>query len=372
MRKILKVIFKTLIVLFILVLLFAVGIYIFVKTAPQFGQVPEGKDLERIQQSEHYKEGQFVNLMETQIATVDDMLSVLPDYFSLENGSPPDTLPANFSALLSPLDSGVFITWFGHSAFLIEMEGQRILIDPMFGTAAAPVSFGAKRFPYQEEIPIEQIKNIDAVIISHDHYDHLDYSSILALKAEVKRYYTPLGVGSHLKRWGVKEEKITELDWWKTARFKGIEVVACPSRHFSGRGLSDQFATQWASFVIKGKQSTLYFSGDGGYGPHFKEIGERFGPFDFAMMECGQYNEAWGNIHMMPEESVQAGIDLQGKVLMPIHWGAFELAIHSWTDPIERFQKAAEQNGVDFIQPQIGQRVDIHELPTTTAWWKFE
>ena len=371
MRKIFKFILKVLLSIVLLVLLFAIGIYIFVMTAPQFGQVPEGEDLERIQQSEHYQGGKFVNMIETQLGTFEDMLSVLPDYFSLENGSPTDTLPANFNQIFLPADSGVHITWFGHSAFLIEMDGQRILIDPMFGPVAAPVNFGAKRFPYEEEIPMDQFKDIDAVIISHDHYDHLDYPSIVQLKADVSMFYTPLGVGSHLKRWGVEPDKIIELDWWDHASFDGIELTACPSRHFSGRGLTDQFATQWASFVIKGEHSTLFFSGDGGYGPHFKEIGERFGPFDFAMMECGQYNEAWGDIHMLPEQSVQAGLELNAKVLMPIHWGAFELAVHPWTEPIERFQKAAEQKGATFIQPQIGQRFDIQRLPMTTQWWRF-
>lgn len=373
MRKFFKFLLKMLLVIVVPILLLGVGVVIFVNTAPQFGQVPKGKDLERIQQSKNFKEGKFINLIDTQVGTVKAMLSVLPDYFSLKNGSPSKALPTAFEKeTKSVADSNVYVTWYGHSAFLFEIGQKRILIDPMFGPVAAPVNFGAKRFPYEEEIPMDQFKNIDAVIISHDHYDHLDYPSILQLKSEVKYFYTPLGVGSHLKKWGVDPEKIIELDWWENAQLDDIKIVACPSRHFSGRGLTDQYATQWASYVLKSTHANIYFSGDGGYGPHFKEIGEQYGPFDFAMLECGQYNKAWGDIHMMPEESVQAGIDVMGQTIMPIHWGAFELAIHSWTDPIERFSKTAQELGVPFIQPIIGQRFSIHEMPKTTAWWQLD
>ena len=226
-----------------------------------------------------------------------------------------------------------------------------------------------KRFAYDKPIPLDKIDDIDVVVISHDHYDHLDYPTILMLKDKAHLFITPKGVGSHLRYWGVSPDKVRELDWWEQTTFKEIEFVACPARHFSGRGLTDRNATQWASWAILGKHQRLYFSGDGGYGPHFKTIGEKYGPFDLAMLECGQYNTAWADIHMMPEESVQAGIDVKGKLLMPIHWGAFRLAVHEWTDPIDRFKSTCQQENIDYIHPIIGERVVLGQAYQNTEWW---
>lgn len=244
-----------------------------------------------------------------------------------------------------------------------------MLIDPMLSEYAAPIDFGSKRFPYKEPIPIEELTDIDAMILSHDHYDHLDYKTVLALADEVGHYYTALGVGSHLKYWGVAEGDITELDWYEEAELDGLTFIAAPSRHFSGRGLTDRFTTQWASWIVKSAHQNIYFSGDGGYGDHFLEIGEKYGPFDIAFMECGQYNKAWPEIHMMPEQSVQAGLDVRAEVIMPIHWGAFQLAIHEWTDPIIRFKAAADSLKVPVMHPYIGERVILGEAHSTDEWW---
>lgn len=263
------------------------------------------------------------------------MLRTLPDFFFGKNQSPKDSIPTAFNEDNGSIsDSLCRIRWYGHSAFLLEIEGKRILIDPMPGKSSSPVSFMTRRFPYEQPIPPDSIRDIDVIILSHDHYDHLDYESIMALKERTEVFYTALGVGAHLKHWGVNENQIRELDWWDSSKLDNLTFHACPSRHFSGRGITDRNCTQWASRVIEGKHHNIYFSGDSGYGPHFKEIGEKYGPFDFAMMECGQYNEAWEAIHMMPEQSVQAGIDLNAHLLMPIHWGAFSLSIHSWTEPV--------------------------------------
>lgn len=362
---------RVVLVLLVVIVLFVSGIFIFAATAPQFGQIPEGDDLARISKSSNYKEDGFINLIKTEMGSFSDMMSTLPEFFSAENTKPEKTLPVKFGQNSQPAaDSSCFITWYGHSAFLVEVDGQRILIDPMLGEASSPVSFFSNRFPYEAPIPMENLVDIDAIIISHDHYDHLDYPSVVQLKDKVDHFYTALGVGSHLKAWGVEASKITELDWWEDATLNGLHLVACPSRHFSGRGLTDQNKTQWASWVITSEHANLYFSGDGGYGPHFKEIGEQYGPFDLAMMECGQYNEAWSNIHMMPEESVLAGQEVRGRVLMPIHWGAFDLSIHEWTDPITRFKAEAEKREQDIIHPFIGERFELNQPLESVEWWK--
>lgn len=350
----------------------AIAIVIFVTTAPQLGQKPSGDHLEKIKVSSNYGDREFVNLIETKMGSFSEMMGTLPDFIWSKNGEPNGSVPVKFGENKegSP-DSLAHITWYGHSAFLIEMEDKRILIDPMLGATASPLAFGTKRFDYEQPIPIEELRDIDAVILSHDHYDHLDYSTIKKLKDEVGHFYTALGVGSHLRHWGVPDESITELDWWNEIDFYDLTFVACPARHFSGRGLTDRNSTQWASWVIKGKSQNIYFSGDGGYGPHFKEIGEKYGPFDLAMLECGQYNKAWEAIHMMPEQSVQAGIDVKGQLIMPIHWGAFKLSVHEWTDPIKRFKTASIEADIPMIHPFIGQRFLLGRDYPIEEWWNL-
>lgn len=349
-----------------------IAVIIFVNTAPQMGKQPNGNDLARIKQSPNYKNGKFINLVETHLASAGDLFKVLPEVFFGSHKKPSSPLPVRFEDNSDrENDTVCAITWYGHSTLFLEIQGKRILIDPMLGNVSAPVIFGSRRFPYENPIPIGSLTNIDAVILSHDHYDHLDYQSIKTLKDKVHHFYTPLGVGSHLKRWGIPETRITELDWWDTTNFEGIELVACPARHFSGRSFSDGNATLWTGWVIKGEYQNLYFSGDSGYGDHFKEIGEKYGPFDLALIECGQYNLAWKDIHMLPEESVQAGLDAKGDLLMPIHWGAFKLAVHGWTEPIERFKAECLKNGISMIHPMIGERFKVGQDYPSEEWWKL-
>jgi L-ascorbate metabolism protein UlaG (beta-lactamase superfamily) len=261
--------------------------------------------------------------------------------------------------------------WFGHSSFYLEMDGMKILIDPMLGNKPSPIPFmGPQRYSEELPIPIEEFSNIDAVIYSHDHYDHLDYGTIKKLKNKVDHFYVPLGVGNHLESWGVPKENISELNWWENIDFQGINLICAPSRHFSGRGMFNRASTLWCSWIIEGNEHKIYFSGDSGYDSHFKEIGDKYGPFDLSLIECGQYNPQWKNIHMMPEETIQAGSDLKSKLVLPIHWGAFTLAFHSWTDPIERALKKGEELNQTVITPKIGEPIVLgnDELPKE-KWW---
>ena len=349
------------------------GITLFVSFAPQFGAKSSGAQLARISQSKNYKDGQFVNLIETELDySFSSMSKALWEFATAKNTAPKKPLPVKFGENDKAVgnDSLVQITWFGHSAFLLEMEGKRLLLDPMFGPSASPVSFTGKRFPYERPIDFDQFTNIDAVIISHDHYDHLDYGSIVRLNNQVKHFFVPLGVGAHLMHWGVIPERITELDWWEEATLDHLRFTATPARHFSGRGLTDSKKTLWASWVLEGRNTKIYFSGDSGYGPHFKEIGNKFGSFDFAMMECGQYNEKWEAIHMMPEQTAQAAINVGTKIMMPIHWGAFSLAPHPWADPVTRLLKAAEVQNMSVIHPMIGERFMLGNDYPKVRWWE--
>ncbi|WP_419882907.1 MBL fold metallo-hydrolase [Peribacillus sp. B-H-3] len=263
------------------------------------------------------------------------------------------------------------VTWFGHSAFYLEMEGKRLLFDPMFGSRPSPVSWaGTKRYNRSFPVQPDDFVELDAIIISHDHYDHLDYQSIRQLKDKTPRLIVPLGVRQHLIKWGVPSEKITEHNWWEELELDGLTLACTPARHFSGRGLFNRDSTLWCSWVIAGRETKVFYSGDSGYGPHFKEIGEKYGPFHLTLLECGQYDERWSAIHMMPEQTVQAHLDLGGNLLIPVHWGAFTLAFHSWTDPAERVTKAARKHRINISTPRIGETVLFAsgQYPKT-SWW---
>ncbi|MEL6256184.1 MAG: MBL fold metallo-hydrolase [Bacteroidota bacterium] len=371
MKKILKAIGYFFFGLLALVLLVFIGSVIFINTSPQFGADPVEERLARISSSIHFKEGKFVNEVPTKAGEDGDIRKILSDFLTAEHTVPEKALPTKYrEGTYQKKDSAAYLTWFGHSAFLLEIEGMNILLDPMLGDYAAPVFFFGQRFPFKKAIDFTLIPDrIDAVVYSHDHYDHLDYPTVERIKDKVEHFYMPLGMGAHFESWGIEPERITELDWWESANSGPLNLIATPARHFSGRGLSNRDKTFWASWVIEGKYQKLFFSGDGGYSKGFKEIGEKYGPFDFTMMECGQYNPQWAQIHMMPEETVQAHLDLKGEIMMPIHWGAFNLAPHAWKDPIERAEKKAEELGVKMFTPIVGERFAISKDMQSENWW---
>lgn len=263
-------------------------------------------------------------------------------------------------------------TWLGHSSFLIEIDGKNILLDPVYSKYAAPHPLlGKKRYNSKMPVNIDELSSIDFVIISHDHYDHLDCELIKKIKNKANYFLVPLGVGNHLRSWGVPNNKILELDWWEEKTLNKMNFVFAPAKHMSGRSLTDQKATLWGSWIIKGLKKKIYFSGDSGYGSHFKEIGKKYGPFDIGLMECGQYDELWPDVHMMPEQTIQAAIDIKAKLILPIHWGGFTLANHSWTDPIERVLACALQKNIPITTPKIGETVELDKTTyPTTKWWE--
>ncbi|MGB5820995.1 MAG: MBL fold metallo-hydrolase [Saonia sp.] len=348
---------------------------LFITLSPQFGGKATEEQKAIYAASENYKDERFVNTKNVELdMSLRDMGKSLVGYFkSQPNTVPKESLPVQKIDSLNIVahNGGTRLIWFGHSAFLLQMENKNILIDPMFGEVPAPhPMLGGKRFSKELPIEVEKIPEIDAVLISHDHYDHLDYGTIKKLKNKVQLFYTPLGVGVHLQKWGIEKERIVELDWWQETTFEELRFTCTPAQHFSGRGFTDRTKTLWSSWVIQSSTENIFFSGDSGYDNHFKEIGKKYGPFDFAMIECGQYNDMWPDIHMFPEETAQAGLDVRAKKIMPIHWGAFKLAMHTWTDPIERVTKKAKELNIDIVIPRIGASILLKEGDTINdKWW---
>ncbi|OWQ84298.1 MBL fold metallo-hydrolase [Roseateles terrae] len=258
----------------------------------------------------------------------------------------------------------------GHSTILLKLQGRFFLTDPVFSERASPFSFaGPKRF-HAPPIALEDLPELEAVILSHDHYDHLDQATVKALAPKVRHFLTPLGVGKRLIDWGVPAEKVQQLDWWQSSAVNGITFTATPAQHFSGRTPWDRNSTLWASWVMELPDLRIFFSGDTGYFDGFKAIGERFGGFDLTLMETGAYDPRWPYVHMQPEQTLQAHLDLRGRRLMPIHNGTFDLAMHRWQDPFERILSLARLRSVEVVTPVMGAPVDIRQPAPTQAWWQ--
>lgn len=271
------------------------------------------------------------------------------------------------AALLAAPDHSLFRL--GHSTVLIKLDGAFWLTDPVFSERASPVQWaGPKRF-HPPPIAIDELPPIRGVVLSHDHFDHLDRGAILALADKVDHFLAPLGVGDLLIEWGVDAAKVRQLDWWQSATVDGIRFVATPAQHFSGRSLLRDNPTLWASWVIEAPSLKLFFSGDSGYFDGFKAIGEKYGPFDLTLIECGAYDAQWRGVHMLPEDTLQAHLDLRGRHLLPVHNGTFDLALHDWYEPLERIRALAAARGVPLLTPIVGERVDLRAPQPTAAWW---
>lgn len=340
---------------------------------PPFGSLPSGERLERINKSPHFSKGQFQNIHNTpSLAEGVSMLTVMRKFFfgKSNRNKPSGMLPSRKVDLLN-LDPGKnIIVWFGHSSYFIQVDGKRILVDPVFSGSASPLSFTTNSFPGTDVYTTEDMPEIDYLFISHDHWDHLDYSTILKLKPKVKQLITGLGTAAHLDRWGYDMNKVIEKDWDEEIILeKGFIVHTVSARHFAGRTFKRNQAI-WMSFALKTPTVNLFLGGDSGYDTHFADAGNKYGPFDLAILECGQYNEYWKYIHMLPEEIVQAGIDLKAKKILPVHWAKFSLSIHDWDEPIKRAKAEADKKGMPLLHPMIGQALDLNNPAPSTNWWE--
>lgn len=339
-----------------------------------FGQLPTGKRLSRIQASPNYRDGAFQNVCDTPMLAGDASYSKMMRKFFFERRpgqEPQQALPTVVEDLKNMNREEPSITWFGHSSYLLTLNGRIILVDPVFSAWASPFQFmGSRQFPFQKAYTLDDLPDPDLVILTHDHYDHLDYAAIQALAPRVPLFVTSLGVGAHLEYWGVDPDRIREMDWWEELKVPGLEITALPSRHFSGRGFRRNQAL-WSAFHLRAGGLKVLVGGDSGYDETFLKIGERFGKLDLAILECGQYDPMWPHIHMAPEQTVQASLDVHASLLMAVHWGKFKLANHSWTDTIERAVAEAERLRVNLVTPVIGAKLNLaNPVVSTPGWWR--
>ena len=357
---------------------FVLGLGVLVHSTDELdalGAEAKGDRLERMRRSPNFKDGVFVNSVETHMMSVGKGLDVAKEWWAKRSRTrPPSPLPAvpvSRESFAQPSDE-LRVCWIGHSTVLVELEGQRVLLDPIWSERASPSTLlGPLRFQ-PAPLPLDQVPALDAVLISHDHYDHLDKATVVQLaKAQPSlRFYVPLGVGAHLEKWGVAASRISELDWGEEAVLpSGLTLAAVSSRHFSGRGVIDRDKTLWAAWAVLGRTHRVFFGGDGGYSEGFAEVGKRLGPFDLALLEIGASNPNWEQIHLGPVKALVASRDLGARVLMPIHWGTFNLAIHAWDEPINTLADGAAAAGVRVRVPKLGELVRPGEDAALVRWW---
>lgn len=364
---------RTMIITFSILGTFAIVILVFLNQ-DNFGRTPTGERRERIKNSSNYRDGKFQNLSETPqltgdkgyVAMVYDFL--LRDY---ERVTPTGIIPSVTTDLLNLDRKQDILVWFGHSSYFIQIDNKRILVDPVLDGVASPVSFVNKPFDGSDVYKTKDIPDVDYLFISHDHWDHLDYESVMALKDRVSKIICPLGVGEHFEKWGFDKNEIIELDWCEdTPLDSGFTTSCLPARHFSGRGLSPN-QSLWASFLLQTPTMKIYIGGDSGYDSHFSQIGEQFGDIDLAILENGQYGAGWKYIHMMPDQVIQAATDLKAKALLPVHSSKFKLANHPWDEPLIRVSEIGEAQNQHILTPMIGEIVRLKDSTQVfSKWWE--
>jgi len=372
MRRFFKRLRNTFLFLLGIILLLAIITFFYMKQ-PQFGALPSGARLARIEKSPHYKNGQFHNLIEK--PTIAEGYSILGEIYAtlFKNNprtSPIDSIPSVKNNLFNiPIDSNVLV-WFGHSSSFIQLDGKRFLIDPVFSERASPLPWGPKAYKGSNIYSATDIPPIDYLIISHDHYDHLDYQTVLALKNKVKHVVCGLGVGAHFEYWGYPKEKIIEKDWNEAVKVdRNYTIYTAPTHHESGRGLRSG-KSLWMSYVIQSPSTKIYYSGDGGYDNHYAETGKKYGPIDLAIIENGQYDKAWRSVHNLPEDVLQAAKDLKARRILPVHSSKFTLGKHPWDEPLIRISALAKAGNIGLATPKIGEIMYLNNTKQLfKQWW---
>ena len=333
------------------------------------GEDPAGERLAQCRRSPNYSENGFANQPPLELPDTWQMTKIGAQLIFSSSRRPQAPLPAD---TLSKADfpakpADLSLIWLGHSFVILEIQGKRLAIDPVFGNAS-PVPGMISRFQ-APPIARQDLPRLDGVIISHDHYDHLEMDTVRHLAARGVKFIMPLGVGARLEGWGCPADQIVELDWGQSYDLDGLEIIAEASRHFSGRGLMDRNKTLWASWVIRGNKRRVFYSSDGGFDQRFARIGQKYGPFDLTMIECGAYNQAWPEVHMFPEQAVEAHLALGGAVMVPVHWAGYDLSLHRWDEPIRRTYEHAQAKGVRLATPRMGQRYTPGNTKTE-KWWE--
>ena len=344
---------------------------------PQFGGSLQGDRAARARASPQFRGGHFENVIPKTPMSNAVLWDILQRQVSgTEMRTPPPLCPPVVALAAEdykgPPVPGLRAIWFGHASVFLEVDGVRVMTDPVFSDYASPFAgIGPKRF-HPPPLALAALPKIDAVVISHDHYDHLDVQTVKHLAQAGTRFFVPLGIGAHLERWGVPAAQFTELDWWQSADINGVKLTSTPARHYSSRGLRDGNATLWTSWSIAGPSHKVYFSGDTGFGDHFREIGERLGPFDLSLLKIGSYGpgQGWRDIHMDPEEAVNAHVAVKARRMLPVHWATFNLAFHAWDEPIKRAVAAGGKQGIELVTPRLGEAVVAGTAFASASWWE--
>ena len=333
----------------------------------------EGERLGRVNASPNFADGKAQNSVETNLGAT-DVREFLVEYFrGAKERKPPQPVPmveTDPTSLESIRNQGIRLIWMGHSTVYLEIDGTRVLVDPVWSERASPFSILGPKRSHPVPIALEDLPTVDVVVISHDHYDHLDPGVVRELAPQGVQFAVPLGVGADLEAWGVAADQIIELDWWEGAAVGSLALVATPARHFSGWQVTDRDRTLWASWTLVGPKSRVFYSGDTGWQDDFKEIGDEYGPFDLTIMKCGAYGDGWPDIHINGIQAVEANQLLKGRRMLPVHWLTFDLALHPWEEPVIQAVETGAELGVEVITPQLGELIDLQRRVETTRWWE--
>jgi L-ascorbate metabolism protein UlaG (beta-lactamase superfamily) len=334
------------------------------------GALPSGARAERMRRSPQFRDGKFRNPVPGRTLPPGSARKTLLEMMRGEQRRTPSLPIPLRTPTGGSVHDGLRITWYGHASTLVELEGRRLLLDPLWSERCSPSRLVGPRRLHPPPVALNEVPELDAIVISHDHYDHLDMPTVLALAQDQSApFFVPLGVGAHLDRWGVPSARIVELDWDESATVSGIRLTATAARHFSGRGLRRD-DTLWSSWVIAGASRRVFYTGDTGYFGAFKQIGAEHGPFDASLIQIGAYGDAWPDIHMTPEDAVSAHVDVGGGLLIPVHWCTYVLSLHAWSEPADRLWREAKAREVALAVPRPGERIDVDHAPEVDGWWQ--